>query len=100
MPCSSRACRLENELTDGSLGTIFHFSGLPLWQHRASLTWARRGDLICTHHLLQLVFGAGLNSPSRLGRGLWPLVGHLGECTGRDRKNKDRGAPHTECEEL
>ena len=25
MPCSSRACRLENELTNGSLGTIFHF---------------------------------------------------------------------------
>jgi hypothetical protein len=98
MPCSSRACRLENELTNGSLGTIFHFTGSPFWHARASLPWTRRGELLRRNNLPQMVLGQRRGDSLRLWRGLRLLVGHLGECTGRDPKNKDRGAPHTKWE--
>jgi hypothetical protein len=54
MPCSSRACRLENELTDGSLGTIFHSPTPPhpLRYSRPALPNLRTRDLISRHHLL------------------------------------------------
>jgi hypothetical protein len=98
MPCSSRACRLENELTDGSLGTIFRFWPLSLRQSRASLTRSRRGDLSRTHQFPQMVGGGWLSASSRFGRSLWSLIGHLGECAGRDPKDKDPDAPHAECD--
>jgi hypothetical protein len=98
MPCSSRACRLENELTNGSLGAIFHFTGSPFGHARASLPWTRRGELLRRNNFPQMVLGEGRRHSFRLGRGLRLLVGHLGECTGRDPKDKDPDAPHAECE--
>lgn len=47
MPCSGRACRLESELFDGSLGTIFYC--------------ARRSD----RGLLRLPIGRGSTSPGK-----------------------------------
>src|ERR1700733_14290908 len=104
MPCSSRACRLENELTDGSLGTIFHFPRpfhLAVRDSRSALPrgWAR--DFIPRHDLLEPVCALRLHGDSLwfLGRER-PLIGHLGGCHGCDPDNEDRRATHAWCEAL
>jgi len=48
MPCSGRACRLDDELTNGSLGTIF-ISFSPPRQSAAALAFGRTGDFIPRH---------------------------------------------------
>jgi hypothetical protein len=50
MPCSGRACRLEDELTNGSLGTIF-VSFSPPRHSPAALPFGRTGDRIPRHDL-------------------------------------------------
>ena len=108
MPCSSRACRLENELTNGSLGTIFlfpppfHLMGYS----RATLAkgWSR--DFIPGNDLLQTVGALRIHGHSSWFR--WsgrPLIRHLGGCTAchpksRDPNDQDRRLPHARCEAL
>ena len=105
MPCSSRACRLENELTDGSLGTIFRLrerilspaasgSRRFLYFHGhsgASLPHGGSSDFIPRHDLPQPVRACGLRHlhASRFWRSRGPLVGHLGKCA-RNRQYRNR----------
>ncbi len=105
MPCSSRACRLENELANGSLGTIFHF---PRSLHlsssrnpRSSLARRGRGTLIPRRQFPQTARALRLrrHAPGFRGRG-WTLVGHLGERDGCDRESQDRRPAHGRCEAL
>jgi hypothetical protein len=105
MPCSSRACRLENELTDGSLGTIFrlrerNLSPAASGSRRflcfhgysgASLPHGGSSDFIPRHELVQPVRAGGLRHPhaSRFRGSRGPLVGNLGKCT-RNRQYRNR----------
>lgn len=104
MPCSSRACRLENELIDGSLGTIFHFRWtlhFPVRHSRSSLPRGRSRNLILWRKLLQAICASRRHGNSfgfRRSEGF--LIRHLGGCHGCDPNNQERRATHPRCEAL
>src|ERR1700722_6798430 len=105
MPCSSRACRLENELTNGSLGTIFHFPHpfhfASMRHSRSSVPCCRSCDFIPRGEFLEPVGALRLHrNSSWFLRRERSLVGHLGGCEGCDPKNEDHCATHTRREAL